>query len=82
MKRIIWPSIILLLLLLPGCNDGEPFARAYKIKTRTQIIGGVAALADLDDYVLENDKIRLAFPEKGNSTGPGAYGGDRPYEQD
>jgi hypothetical protein len=75
MKRLIWPSILLLLLLLPGCNDGDPFARAYKIKNRAQIIGGTSALADLDDYILENDKIRVAFPEKGNSVGPGVFGG-------
>jgi hypothetical protein len=62
-------------LLLAGCNDGESFSRAYVIKNRTQIIGGAAALADLGDYILENDKIRLAFPEKGNSTGPGVFGG-------
>jgi hypothetical protein len=75
MPRNIWPIIALLSLFLPGCNQGRPFARAYKIKNRTQAIGGVAALADLNDYILENDKIRLAFPEKGNSTGPGVFGG-------
>jgi hypothetical protein len=74
MKRIIWLSVWLL-LLPAGCNDGEPFARAYKIKNRAQIIGGTSALAELGDYVLENDKIRVAFPEKGNSVGPGVFGG-------
>jgi len=74
MKRIIWLNV-LLLLFLAGCNDGESFSRAYVIKNRTQTIGGTAALADLGDYILENDKIRVAFPEKGNSTGPGVFGG-------
>ncbi len=62
-------------LLTTGCNDGGSFSRAYRISNRAQTIGGTSALADLGDYVLENDEIRLAFPEAGNSVGPGVFGG-------
>ncbi len=58
-----------------GCNDGAPYSKAYRIVNRTQVIGGAAALADLGDYILENDRIRIAMPQQGNSVGPGVFGG-------
>ncbi len=79
MKRAIESVLIMasstLLLLATGCNDFEQFAGAYQITDRVQLIGGSSALADLDDFIIENDKIRLAIPERGNSTGPGVFGG-------
>jgi hypothetical protein len=58
-----------------GCEDRGPYARAYQITHRSQTIGGVAALAELGDYIVENDKIRLAISQRGNSVGAGMYGG-------
>ncbi len=77
MKKIVWPFwiIILTLFAFTGCNDGKPYARAFIISDRAQIIGGPAALADLGDFILENDRIRIALPQQGNSTGPGVFGG-------
>jgi hypothetical protein len=62
-------------LLGAGCNDGGRFARALEVRDRAQAIGGPAALVDLGDFVLENDQIRIGLPRKGNSTGPGVFGG-------
>ncbi|MBW1807851.1 MAG: PHP domain-containing protein, partial [Deltaproteobacteria bacterium] len=77
MKKIVWPFLIVIstLFAVVGCNDGKPYARAFRISDRAQIIGGTAALADLGDFILENDRIRIALPEQGNSTGPGVFGG-------
>ncbi len=78
MKRFSLAAAGLLAILAAlsgGCNDGGQFARAYRITNRHQAIGGESALADLGDYVLENDRIRIAVPEPGNSVGPGVYGG-------
>ena len=58
-------------LCVAGCDDIKPFSRAYEITNRAQLIGGEAALAELGDYIVENDKIRLAIPQIGNSVGPG-----------
>ncbi|HOX44918.1 MAG TPA: hypothetical protein PK668_15065 [Myxococcota bacterium] len=60
---------------LGACNDGAPFARAYEIRDRATAIGGPSALTDVGDFVLENDQIRLGLPKRGNSTGPGVFGG-------
>lgn len=60
---------------LAGCSDGEPYARAYRIQHRMQAIGGESALADVGDFVLDNDRIRIAVPQVGNSVGPGVFGG-------
>ena len=61
--------------LAGGCNDGAPYTDAYRVTNRTQLIGGPAALAELGDYILENDRIRIAMPQRGNSVGPGVFGG-------
>lgn len=61
--------------LVGGCNDGAPYSNAYRVTNRTQLIGGPAALAELGDYILENDRIRIAMPQRGNSVGPGVFGG-------
>ncbi|MBN2498729.1 MAG: hypothetical protein JXR96_29330 [Deltaproteobacteria bacterium] len=66
---------IALATLATGCNDTGPYARAYPITDRRQIIGGESALADLGDLVLENDQIRIGIPKRGNSVGPGVFGG-------
>jgi len=73
--RILTTFLLLLAVSATACNDGAPFARAYPIENRAQAIGGVAALTDLGDYIIENDKIRIGIPQQGNSTGPGVFGG-------
>ena len=69
MKRIF-----LSMLLLAGCREAG-FVRALQIENRSQAIGGPSALADLGDFVLENDQIRVAILQGKNSLGPGVFGG-------
>jgi hypothetical protein len=38
-------------------------------------VGGEAALAEIGDFVLENDQVRVAILQPGNSVGPGVFGG-------
>lgn len=73
MKRaFLW---MLPVLAAAGCRTEEPFARAFVIEHPYQAIGGPAALATPGDFLLENNRIRLAFPARGNSVGPGVFGG-------
>ena len=70
------PSILLLSALLLGCaGDLEPFAQAYVIEDLSQAIGGTKAIAQPGDFVLENDRIRVAIVGAHNSYGPNLYGG-------
>jgi hypothetical protein len=38
-------------------------------------VGGPAAIGEIGDFVLENDKIRTVILQEGNSVGPGMFGG-------
>ncbi len=49
--------------------------KAYRASHRSQLIGGLAALAEVGDFILENDEIRVAILQPGNSVGPGIFGG-------
>ena len=40
-----------------------------------QLIGGDVAMARVGDFILENDKIRVAILDVASSPGPGVYGG-------
>ena len=63
------------LLLLSGCKDKRQFARAYAITNRSQAIGGQGAIGDAGDFMLENDQIRAVILGRGDSAGPGLFGG-------
>ena len=58
---LIGLASIFALVFVAACEDAEEFreARAYKIDSRSQLIGGPKALGTLGDYMLENDKIRV-----------------------
>jgi len=63
-------------LLAAGCNStDEPFARAYQVSAPDELIGGDVAMARVGDWVLENDKIRIAILDKDSSPAPGVFGG-------
>ena len=85
---------VLLAALLIGSfscrpRDEEGFARASVIERLDGAVGGPKALARPGDFVLENDRVRVAIvssrvPEDGgacdgaawcSSPGPGLYGG-------
>ena len=60
---------------LPSCNDGADLLRAKVIEQRAELIGGPVAMADVGDFLLENDQIRVAILSARDSPGPGVFGG-------
>ncbi|MCC7538305.1 MAG: hypothetical protein IT379_18920, partial [Deltaproteobacteria bacterium] len=58
-----------------ACGNPRDGARACQITRRGQRIGGPSSVADVGDYLLENDHIRVAILAAGNSPGPGLFGG-------
>jgi hypothetical protein len=61
--------------LAPSCNDGSGLLRAKVIEHRSELIGGPGAMADIGDFLLENEEIRVAILGPINSPGPAPYGG-------
>ncbi|MCB9744837.1 MAG: CehA/McbA family metallohydrolase [Alphaproteobacteria bacterium] len=68
---------VLLTLLLSCTTEWEPapFARAKTIESLSEGIGGPKAIAQPGDYLLENDKVRVAIVSGRYSMGPGLFGG-------
>ena len=71
LAKALWLS----LLTLVACQEAAPTLRAHKAMSRYDLVGGPVAYADVGDYVLENDKVRIAILDTGRSWGPGVYGG-------
>ncbi|HSN97298.1 MAG TPA: hypothetical protein VLS89_03335 [Candidatus Nanopelagicales bacterium] len=57
-----------------SCHSGDTL-RAKQIEHRAELVGGPVSVADIGDYLLENDQIRVAILGGRNSPGPGVYGG-------
>ncbi len=72
-------SIVALVALAVGgtaCdNTTTSLLRAHQAANRNELVGGPVAYADTGDFVLENDKIRVAILGVERSWGPGIYGG-------
>ena len=65
-------------ILLPtflSCQKAEPFARAIQISNLNEGIGGPKAMARPGDYLIENDRIRVAINGTRPSMGPHTAGG-------
>ncbi len=60
---------------LPGCADDKDLLRAKAVEDRAELIGGPVAMADLGDFLLENDQIRVNILGPKDSPGPGVFGG-------
>jgi hypothetical protein len=61
---------------LAACSsETAPSARADRISTREQLIGGPKALGDIGDFLLENEKIRVIIEDKGPGRGVTLFGG-------
>ncbi|MFO0757197.1 MAG: PHP domain-containing protein [Byssovorax sp.] len=60
---------------LPSCGDSSSLLRAKVIEQRAELVGGPVAMADVGDFILENDQIRVAILGVKDSPGPGVYGG-------
>ncbi len=82
-KQVLRRSVIAAALLaglgvapgIPGCADGKDLLRAKTVEDRAELIGGPVAMADLGDFLLENDKIRVNILGPKDSPGPGVFGG-------
>ncbi|WP_437736575.1 PHP domain-containing protein [Sorangium sp. So ce1335] len=59
---------------LPSCGE-QRLLRAKQIEHRTELVGGPVAMADVGDFLLENDQIRVAILGGRDSPGPGIFGG-------
>jgi hypothetical protein len=69
-------SCLALLGALPGCDADEPSTlRAFVAQDRQDLVGGPVSYADIGDFILENDKIRVAILGPNRSWGPGVFGG-------
>lgn len=75
-RRTALISLLALWIALPGCGQETPnLLRAKRAESRWELVGGPVAYADVGDFVLENDKIRVAILDSGRSWGPGVFGG-------
>jgi len=73
MRRLL---LLPLLLLVARCGDDTaPRSNARQVTERGDLVGGVRALGDMGDYVLENDEVRIVIQGPGFSRGFGIYGG-------
>jgi hypothetical protein len=64
-----------ILLFVLGCREQAPWARASRIERLDEAIGGPKASARVGDYLLENDRIRVALLGARRSFGPHVSGG-------
>lgn len=85
MRAVVLKPLLLLTVLavLPSCDPhGDASAppeperlRAFQATRVDQLIGGDVAMARVGDFILENDRIRLAIVGERSSPGPGVFGG-------
>lgn len=54
-------------------QDGR--VQAFRVQQREQLIGGLRALGDVGDYMMENNAIRVVIQNIGFSRGFGIFGG-------
>jgi hypothetical protein len=66
---------VVLLPAFPACNSGKDLLRAKQIERRNEVVGGPVSVADVGDFLLENDQIRIAILGVKDSPGPGVFGG-------
>jgi hypothetical protein len=67
---------MIILIMLGSCGEShEEVSDARRVTTRTDLVGGPGALGELEDFVLENSRIKLIVQNQGYSRGFGVYGG-------
>lgn len=64
-------------LFAGSCSEpeGDGNVRAFRVTSRSQLIGGPTALGDIGDFMLENDQVRLLVQDKTYNRGAGVFGG-------
>lgn len=60
---------------LAGCNDHYGLLQAKQIENRAELVGGPVAMADVGDFLLQNDQIKVNILGPKDSPGPGIFGG-------
>src|ERR1700734_2842960 len=60
---------------LPSCNDDYGVLLAAQVTNRDQLVGGPVAMADVGDFLLQNDQIKVNILGAHDSQGPGFFGG-------
>ncbi len=75
--RTFLASLALCALVVPlgSCTKTTPPARAFKIQSRADLIGGKRALAEVGDYKITNGLVHAIIQDVGTSRGFGAFGG-------
>ena len=68
-------AVLLSSAVLSSCNSGDDLLRAKVIENRAELVGGPVAMADIGDFLLENDQVRVAILRAIDSPGPGVFGG-------
>jgi hypothetical protein len=71
--RVLVP--LLALALTAACSKSVAPARAERVASRSQLIGGKRALAEVGDYKLSNGLIHAIVQDVGTSRGFGSFGG-------
>ena len=74
MIRVALFAMVLIIVAL-SCHTSDGLLRAKVIENRGELIGGPVAMADVGDYLLENDQLRVAILRSVDSPGPGVFGG-------
>ena len=74
-STLLLGSVGIFLVSVSCKTEKSTWASAYQIETLSQGIGGPKATARPGDFVLENDRIRLAILGARNSLGPHTSGG-------
>ncbi|MBI4954649.1 MAG: PHP domain-containing protein [Myxococcales bacterium] len=68
-------GLVLAALGASTCTDESGLLRAKLIEHRAELVGGPVAMADLGDFVIENDLMRAAIRGSVDSPAPGVFGG-------
>jgi hypothetical protein len=68
-------SLAFFAAVLTSCAKTTPPARAFQVKSRTELIGGKRALAEVGDFKLSNGIIHAIIQDVGTSRGFGSFGG-------
>ncbi|MFT3773369.1 MAG: PHP domain-containing protein [Minicystis sp.] len=76
MRRILpLAALVVAAPNLLSCNDHQGLLSAKKVEDRAELVGGPVAMADLGDFLLQNDKIKVNILAPKDSPGPGVFGG-------
>lgn len=75
MIRTRWLLAATAVIAVAGCSSEESQLRAKRIESRFELVGGPVGMAEVGDFLLENDQIRVAILGPRISPGPGVFGG-------